>query len=411
MSARDGQSYISGLKAHPRDVWIAGRKVADVTADPAFRRPIAAMARLYDCQFDPALHSTMTYLPDDLMVKVDVASMAHGLETRSPLLDHVLLEWAARIPAEIRMAGGRTKALFKAAMAPYLPIEILRRKKMGFGCPIDQWLRHELKDLAYDTLLAPAARERGEHHFPQIALGLAPGDDDPLEQRDPRVAEDELLAHPPARSQATARGTGAEGRVEGEVARLELGQRDAALGAAVALREGVGLGGRDLLAGGGDADGVVPDGFHHAVGERRIPDLPADRRRVAGGVPRRSARTRRAAVRLRIWYCGRPRRCPLPRSWVCASPSGNWPQAKRGFRCEIFPDRTFEFFHYRDHCIDLSLRAAEFNMYVLMYLLRSRAAALPMPRIPPVTIAVLPASSSSTASRISVFFLCKNSRS
>ena len=101
-----------------------------------------------------------TYLPDDLMVKVDVASMAHGLETRSPLLDHVLLEWAARIPTEVKMPGGRTKALFKAAMAPYLPPAILRRKKMGFGCPIDQWLRRELKDLAYDTLLAPAARER-----------------------------------------------------------------------------------------------------------------------------------------------------------------------------------------------------------------------------------------------------------
>jgi len=102
-----------------------------------------------------------TYLPDDLMVKVDVASMAHGLETRSPLLDHVLLEWAARIPSEIKMAGGRTKALFKAAMAPYLPRATLHRKKMGFGCPIDQWLRRELKELAYDTLLAPAARERG----------------------------------------------------------------------------------------------------------------------------------------------------------------------------------------------------------------------------------------------------------
>jgi len=102
-----------------------------------------------------------TYLPEDLMVKVDVASMAHGLETRSPLLDHVFLEWAARIPTEVRMAGGRTKALFKSAMAPYLPGAILRRKKMGFGCPIDQWLRRELKGLAYDTLLAPAARDRG----------------------------------------------------------------------------------------------------------------------------------------------------------------------------------------------------------------------------------------------------------
>ena len=83
-----------------------------------------------------------TYLPDDLMVKVDVASMAHGLETRSPLLDHVLLEWAARLPGEVKMAGGKTKALFKSAMAP-LPAArtVIRRKKMGFGCPIDQWLR------------------------------------------------------------------------------------------------------------------------------------------------------------------------------------------------------------------------------------------------------------------------------
>jgi asparagine synthase (glutamine-hydrolysing) len=102
-----------------------------------------------------------TYLPDDLLVKVDVASMAHGLEARSPLLDHRLIEWAARIPVDIRMRGGRTKALFKAAMAPYLPAEILRRRKMGFGVPIDRWLRRELKELAYDTLLAPAARERG----------------------------------------------------------------------------------------------------------------------------------------------------------------------------------------------------------------------------------------------------------
>jgi asparagine synthase (glutamine-hydrolysing) len=102
-----------------------------------------------------------TYLPDDLMVKVDVASMAHGLETRSPLLDHVLLEWAARLPAGVKMAGGRTKALFKAAMAPYLPPEILRRRKMGFAAPIDRWLRHELKQLAHDTLLGQAARQRG----------------------------------------------------------------------------------------------------------------------------------------------------------------------------------------------------------------------------------------------------------
>jgi asparagine synthase (glutamine-hydrolysing) len=102
-----------------------------------------------------------TYLPDDLMVKVDVASMAHGLESRSPLLDHVLMEWAAALPAEDRMRGGVTKALFKRAMEPFLPRELLYRPKMGFGCPVDHWFRNELKELAYDTLLSESARRRG----------------------------------------------------------------------------------------------------------------------------------------------------------------------------------------------------------------------------------------------------------
>ena len=102
-----------------------------------------------------------TYLPDDLMVKVDVASMAHGLESRSPLLDHVFMEWAAGIPEEIRMARGITKALFKSAMEPYLPAEVLYRPKKGFSLPVDQWFRSDLKELAYDTLLSRASTERG----------------------------------------------------------------------------------------------------------------------------------------------------------------------------------------------------------------------------------------------------------
>jgi asparagine synthase (glutamine-hydrolysing) len=101
-----------------------------------------------------------TYLPDDLLVKIDIACMAHGLEARSPLLDHSLMEWALELPDEIKMARGATKALFKSAMAPFLPPELLRRKKMGFSCPIDQWLRVELKELAYDTLLSPTANGR-----------------------------------------------------------------------------------------------------------------------------------------------------------------------------------------------------------------------------------------------------------
>jgi len=102
-----------------------------------------------------------TYLPDDLMVKVDVASMAHGLEARSPLLDHVFMEWAAGLPEQLKMAHGETKALFKSAMEPYLPNELLYRPKMGFGCPVDHWFRSELKEFAHETLLSQSARERG----------------------------------------------------------------------------------------------------------------------------------------------------------------------------------------------------------------------------------------------------------
>jgi asparagine synthase (glutamine-hydrolysing) len=102
-----------------------------------------------------------TYLPDDLMVKVDIASMAHGLETRSPLLDHVFMEWVAALPVSLKMAGGEMKALFKKAMEPYLPPEVLYRPKMGFGCPVGDWLRNELREMAYDVLLSATASSRG----------------------------------------------------------------------------------------------------------------------------------------------------------------------------------------------------------------------------------------------------------
>jgi 4-hydroxyphenylacetate 3-monooxygenase oxygenase component len=65
MAVRGGESYVSGLRAHPKDVWIAGRQVADVTQDPALRRPVAATAALYDCQIDQKLRPKMTYRPDD----------------------------------------------------------------------------------------------------------------------------------------------------------------------------------------------------------------------------------------------------------------------------------------------------------------------------------------------------------
>jgi asparagine synthase (glutamine-hydrolysing) len=101
------------------------------------------------------------YLPDDLLVKVDIATMAHSLEARSPFLDHEFMEFAATIPFALKVRGRTTKHILKRALTGLLPDEVLRRPKMGFGVPVDHWLRHELKDVAYDILLSPRAVGRG----------------------------------------------------------------------------------------------------------------------------------------------------------------------------------------------------------------------------------------------------------
>jgi asparagine synthase (glutamine-hydrolysing) len=104
------------------------------------------------------------YLPDDLLVKVDIASMAHSLEARSPFLDHEFMEFAATIPSELKVRGRTKKYILKQALQGILPEQILHRPKMGFGVPIDHWLRHELRDLAYETLLGSRCLARGYFH-------------------------------------------------------------------------------------------------------------------------------------------------------------------------------------------------------------------------------------------------------
>ena len=103
----------------------------------------------------------MTYLPDALLVKVDIASMANGLEARSPFLDHELMEFVARIPPRLKLKGTRTKIILRRAMRDVLPREILARGKMGFNVPLDTWLRHGLRELAHDLLLSRGSLERG----------------------------------------------------------------------------------------------------------------------------------------------------------------------------------------------------------------------------------------------------------
>ena len=102
-----------------------------------------------------------TLLPDDFLVKVDRASMACGLEARPPLLDHELLELAARIPPEHKVRGGETKWVLKQACRATLSDELVYRKKHGFDMPIDAWLRGPLREMFESAVLQPQARVAG----------------------------------------------------------------------------------------------------------------------------------------------------------------------------------------------------------------------------------------------------------
>jgi asparagine synthase (glutamine-hydrolysing) len=104
---------------------------------------------------------TRSYLPDDLLVKVDRATMAHGVEARSPFLDHKLMEFAAALPIEFKVRKGVSKYLLKRAMRGTLPDHIVRRNKQGFGVPIDRWFREDCRDFVRETLLSSRSLARG----------------------------------------------------------------------------------------------------------------------------------------------------------------------------------------------------------------------------------------------------------
>jgi asparagine synthase (glutamine-hydrolysing) len=102
-----------------------------------------------------------TYLPGDILTKVDRASMAHALEVRVPLLDHKLVEWMSSLPPDLKLHGREGKYIFKKALEPYLPDDILYRPKMGFAVPLANWFRGPLKDKVRDAVLSPAMADSG----------------------------------------------------------------------------------------------------------------------------------------------------------------------------------------------------------------------------------------------------------
>ena len=123
--------------------------------------------------------SMKLYLQDDILVKVDRAAMANGLEVRCPLLDQEFVEFACRLPTKYKLKGLKTKYLLKKAARGILPNEIIDRRKKGFGIPITRWLRNELKDFMLDSLEETKIKRQGFFNYAYIKKLI----DDHLEKK------------------------------------------------------------------------------------------------------------------------------------------------------------------------------------------------------------------------------------
>jgi asparagine synthase (glutamine-hydrolysing) len=131
----------------------AGVGADTLAPDPVRGRALDFPARLQCLDLD-------TYLPGDILTKVDRMSMAHSIEARVPLLDHTLVEFVAGLPAELTLRRGQGKYLFKRALTGMVPDAILARPKRGFGVPLGYWFRDGLEDFLADHLLGANARSR-----------------------------------------------------------------------------------------------------------------------------------------------------------------------------------------------------------------------------------------------------------
>ena len=133
----------------------------DQACSPELLNDLFGQAGNMDGADAAAFVDAMFYLPNDLLVKMDIATMAVSLEGRSPFLDHELVEFASALPADYKLRGNRLKAILKEAVKPWLPKEILDKPKWGFAVPLGSWFRGELRQFLQDHLLDDTFAKRG----------------------------------------------------------------------------------------------------------------------------------------------------------------------------------------------------------------------------------------------------------
>ncbi|MBU1308770.1 MAG: asparagine synthase (glutamine-hydrolyzing) [Gammaproteobacteria bacterium] len=150
LACRDAEQLYLGLVSHwqnPEQVVLGSKEPATVLTDEQRK------ARFADPILQMMAQDTLSYLPDDILVKVDRAAMAVSLETRVPFLDHSVLEHAWRLPKELKLKDGQSKWCLRQVLYKYVPKELIERPKMGFAVPLDAWLRGPLQQWA-EALLA-----------------------------------------------------------------------------------------------------------------------------------------------------------------------------------------------------------------------------------------------------------------
>jgi asparagine synthase (glutamine-hydrolysing) len=195
VSERKMKRIISQLQAHPS---LAARYTSIMSLTqtsqiarllkPEFNLAVANDVYLSDftrAGVRDSLHAMIRsdfehYLPGDLLVKADLATMANNLELRSPLLDHDVIEWANSLPAKFKVAGRESKHILKDIARTFVPAELIDRPKMGFAIPRADWLRNELRQITHDLLTDEVARSRGwfdQHEIHKILSEHQSGQD------------------------------------------------------------------------------------------------------------------------------------------------------------------------------------------------------------------------------------------